>query len=743
MIDLGRPAFHAQGVTLFADHAEANTLHYLPDRPRLRMRGDDDNLPELSLLKYQLDERLHHALGAGLLSLTVDLGVDETVLESVGRRAAARFHLTGPVKLVPVTADSGTCELVLIDRASRDDAAAPADGTAPAAPGLVARIVGNTTPSLFGANAATFHVVLEAEGVTLVERALRQSGLPAGVVYNLQTRGLRPALRVRVSARWEDMYTFYENRLHGGKLLVATDIGPTIEELEHRELLKIEVDELVPIEDVPIARQQALDYVQRYVLEQFFKPTLGQAPPAEDGETGALETIGRAIKDIAGFFSLTYSLRELKREELKTFDLQQSVARAERLTLAPQGTFPVLLDGNVDPPRLDLLIKSVEAAASAEMRFDVGLAANAESEGIDRVEAFVTYDGRVHQLELDATTPRDTLRLWYRESAGLAVRYRYDVHFRAGTPGLTSTLSSPERTTEARVLRLDPRELYQRREIRAVASGLPFDRYPTVLVDVAVRDPRRGWEMTDALRLDAAHVEAAFRVRAALDDIVRFRRRLRYIDPNGRETEVPWEDVDPGIFIVGDPLPEIIDVQILASARFGTKVRRLVVELRPRSDPSRVAVRLLTAEQPASSWSWAAGADDDRGYDYRVTVHTALGEVREGRWLAGPPGKLIVGEGIARLRQVELLLLGKRLPELGLLAIKVRFSREDPAGDLPVEEEEILVTDPTQPIGWAYAVASENDVSFTYQLTLIRTDGQRVTEPPVTTSDLMAVRVLT
>ncbi|HEY8020004.1 MAG TPA: hypothetical protein VIH93_02825, partial [Thermoanaerobaculia bacterium] len=201
MIDLGRPALHAEGVTLFPDHAEPARFHYLPDVPRLAHA--EDGSPELTLLKYQLDPALHDALGGGLLSLTVDLGVDDERLARLRSRVAAHANLPGPPILAPVAPETGTCQLVLIDRSSADDsppAAAPgtsggtgaasgsiaagAGAGAPAAPpatgsGLVERIVGAATPSLYGDDAAVFFAVLSAEGVSLVEAALRGGGLPA------------------------------------------------------------------------------------------------------------------------------------------------------------------------------------------------------------------------------------------------------------------------------------------------------------------------------------------------------------------------------------------------------------------------------------------------------------------------------------------------------------------------------------------------------------------------------------
>lgn len=738
MIDLGRAPFHAEGVTLFPDHAEPNRFHYLPDGPRLRVsppEGDQEGLPELSLLKYRLDPALHRELGAGLLSLTIDLGVDEERLRRLRSRLAAhaaRADIAGPALLSPVAADAGSCELVLIDRSSQDTG----DGTTGF--GLVPRILGAATPSLYGDNAATFMAVLSAEGVALAEGALRGGGLPAGVVYTLRTTGLRPALRAEITARWRDVYDFYDNRLHGGKLLLAVDIGPTIEELVQHELLSIRVDELVPAGERAAAFDRALEQAQRYVLEELFQPSLGQAPPAEDPDDDALATIGRAIKDVAGFFSLTYSLRTLDRRELKTFTYQLAAARAERLTLAPQGTLRALLP---EGTRADRLIVEVEPGPAAEMRFDVGTAVDLAAEGIDHLEVRLRYGDKEEDLMLDAAQPRRQVSIWHRPELGPDVSWDYEAHLLPGAGGLEGRLSSPERMAAGRVIRIDPRELYQRLAVRAVAQGLPFDRWPAVLVDLRATDPVAGWTATETLRLGADHPEAAFQVRAGLGAPVRFERRLRYLDTRGDETTVDWEEAEAGVLVVGDPLPEVVDVQILGSARFGAEVRRLILELRPRADPARVATRVLTAEQPAATWSWAAPAGADRAYEYRVTVHTAHNEVREGQWLPGPPGKLVVGEGIARLRQVQLLLVGKSPADLGLLALKVRFAFEDPESGLFAEDER-LVDDARAPIRWAYPVADPARQAYSYQLTLVQGDGTLDVRPPVTTSDLLVVQPL-
>ena len=382
--------------------------------------------------------------------------------------------------------------------------------------------------------------------------------------------------------------------------------------------------------------------VQRYILDELFKPTLGVSPPPEDpGGTGALATIGRAIMDIAGFFAFTYSLREVDRHELKTLTYDLHVADAERLTLSPQGTLHAAAGEDVD---LAQAIRTVTPAAAAEMRFDIAPAVDLQNEDIEHIEFFLDYGSTEEHLLLDAQTPRTQQSVWYRPELGTGVRYKYEVHFGTAIPGSADIVRSEQQTTSARVIRLNPRELYQLVTVRVVPIGVPFDRYPLAIVDLKATDLATGWSTTTTLQIDAKHPESIFRMRASIDRLPRIERQIRYVDTSGVTTTLDWDTVPAGVLVVPNPLPDVLTLQILASARFGTTVRRLIVELRGVDDPASVASFILTADRPSDTWSRAVRDGASRDYQYRVTVHTVNSEVREGQWLVGPPGKLIVGE---------------------------------------------------------------------------------------------------
>jgi hypothetical protein len=457
-------------------------------------------------------------------------------------------------------------------------------------------------------------------------------------------------------------------------------------------------------------------------------------PPAAEG----LEVIGRTIKDLIGFFSITYSLRKIERSELKTFEYHLASAQAQPFTLAPQGVLRAAADALL--PR-EQLISSIEMGPQPEMRFDIGVGCDLAAEDIDRIEVVVSYGDRVEQLVLDAAAPRGDLSVWYVAELGVAIAYRYTVAFLPAT-GDVDVLVSPELTTDDRIIRIDPRPLYRRSTVRAVAQGVPFEAYPRVVIDVQARQAGSGWAAEATLELDAARPEAIVRFRTSGDARVLVRRRIRYLATDGQVVTFDWDDAELGVLVVGHPLPDIVDVQVLAAARFGTHVARLIVELRPLADPARVDTLVLTADHPAGTWSCPMHPGTPRGYEYRVTTHSVLAEVREGVWLPGTDGKLVVGEGIAQLRQVELLFVGRSLAELGLLGVKVRFSFVDAVVGM-VAEEEFLVTDFAEPVRWAYPVADRTRQAYTYQLVLIHADGRLEQLDPVSTEELMIVRALT
>lgn len=721
MIDLAAPVRTFSGVTVFADHADPKLFHYIPVSPRLVT--DEAGRPELKLLKYHLDPTTQQTTGAGLFSLTVDLAVADDVLSDVHDKVADGH--TG-VTLAPVWADSGTCQLILLD-------SGPVVAGAAGPASLVASVIGGASPAL-ASNATTLFVcALDPPGVAIVETAVRSGGLPFGVVYNLQVAGLRPAVRASIIADYQSSYHYYQNRLHGGQLLLATDIGATIADLVSQQAIKITVDDLVPDADKDGVYQHALDAVQQYVLSTLFTPTLNQSPPA----AGARDTsIASAASGVLGMFTVTYSLTSIDISELKTLSYHLAAAQAGEITLAPQGELTALLPSGTN---VDTLIVAVDPAPPDQLDLDIASLIDLAVEGIDHIDVTLSYAGTDTVVTLTPATPRLAQSLWYSAAGGLESPYRYEVALAAtGPKGLTGRLSSPASTSVHDLIRIDPRELYRRVGIHPVLQGVPFDRFPQVILDVSVHEALDGWTVQDTVTLDASTAEASLVYRGRPEGLLEVSTRVRYIRAAGETLTRDWADTDPGVLVLGDPEPDIVDLQVLASARFGTAISRLVLELRPAADPAKISTLSFDATTRAATWSYVPAAGQ-RGYDYRVTIQSMTGEVRPGQWQAGPADPtLVVGEGFTRLRQVKVMFVGGTLAASGLLALRLHLSFTDPVANLAADDE-FLVQDPLAPVSWSYPVADLARQDYTFTITRVHADGTSTDDPPQTGSDLLRI----
>ena len=716
MIDLSAPVRNLDGVTIFADHADPKRFHYLPIRPRLVV--DANGVPDVKLVKYHLDPATQGTTGAGLFSLTVDVGVTDAVLAQVHDKVAAAVGQTG-VTLTPVWPDSGSCQLIMLDSSNPS--------------GLVASVIGGATPALAADATTLFVCSLDPAGVGVVEQALRTGGLPFGVVYNLQVAALQPALRASITADYQYAYHYYENRLHGGRLLLATDIGATVQDLIQQQAIRITVDDLVPDADKDGIYQQALDAVQQYVLQTLFTPTLSQAPPPAQDTGGSLAGI---VTGLVGLFTITYTLTTVDTAELKTLTYNLAVARAEEITLAPQGELSALL-----PPgqSVDALIVAVDPAPPDQLNLDVATLVDLATEGIDHIDVTISYNGTDTAVTLDPANPRKAVSVWYAAAAGQEAPYRYDVQLAAGgAKGLTGVLGSPGHSSVHDIIRIDPRELYHTVEIRPVLMSLPFDRFPSVIVDVEAHEALDGWTATDTVTLNQATQETALVYRGRPDGLISVRTRLRYVRATGEELARDWTDTDPGPLVIGDPEPDLVCVEVVASANFADTLSQLVVELRSEAAPTAVTTRTLNQATSAASWSYVP-SPQSRGYEYRVTTQAKSGAVQTGQWLAGPPDPLlVVGEGFTQLRQVKVVFVGTTLAGAGLLALRVRLTFADSAAGLQADNE-FLAQDPLAPITWRYPVADRANQDYTFAVSRIKADGTTVDDPPLVGSDLLRV----
>jgi len=459
MLYLDAPIGPINGLMVYRDSEDLNLFYYVPERPRLAM---NEGVPEFVYLKYKrditdnpdFDEDAQQSLGGGFLAFTVDLGVTDDQLDEMKREL--RNFADGEVKLVPIQFRKGSVRLSI----SKDAADAPE--AAPETPrGLkfFEEVYGTSMPSLFGFNRATFSVVLSQEAATLFEAALRSGISPIAVLYKLEFLGLRPGFNVRITADYRRIYTHLETEFGArGQIKVvsiAADIGAAFQKLRDEGVIKVEVKNFTDDDDLRKQADDAFEWFQKELLEDFFEtaleppsfmtrsgsgglmgqlqnlfgalngaqsnvsarpergtPTTTPATPAspptsqDSGVTATTESNRTAAASGGGGgrisgadnvmselspFQVAFSLKFYRQEELKRREFDYSMQAAVAREIAPQGLFSTIVTG-LD---LDRAIKEVNLDDEFFKRLvsTVSLGTDLESVGISALAVNLEYPG--------------------------------------------------------------------------------------------------------------------------------------------------------------------------------------------------------------------------------------------------------------------------------------------------------------------------------------------------------------
>jgi len=283
MLYLDRPIGPIRGLQIYRDHADPNQFYYVPERPRLAM---NEGVPEFIFLKYARDitdnpnfsPEQKQALGGGLLAFTVDLSVDESILEEI-KSELSEYSGGGAIALSPIMFEDGQVRLTVIKQGGEEGEDEVAGAGAMK---IFEETWGATKPSLYGNNRATFGVALSQEGATLMEAALKRGISFVGVVYDLQFLGMRPAFNVKVTADYHRIYNHFEAELGVQAQIKAVtlgaDIGVGLQWLEDQGAIKVEVTRFTDDEDLKRQAEEAVKWAKAKIAEDLFQSSL--QPPS-------------------------------------------------------------------------------------------------------------------------------------------------------------------------------------------------------------------------------------------------------------------------------------------------------------------------------------------------------------------------------------------------------------------------------------------------------------------------------
>jgi hypothetical protein len=266
------------GVTVFPDHdpLNRNTFWYLSGPVDLAtLPGSDE--PQFLLIEYTPDVASSGVQGVGFLNVTVCLKLrDETHDKLMGRIRAVWPNADNP-NLQPVPFDEGTVQIVALDLqggGGTTNAATP--GTFEA----VEKILGASTPELFGDNDALFALTLSEDGASILKAAFEGGMAPVGAIYNMKFTGVRPALDVKITADLKRVYQSFSVGVSAKAYWVTAGIDATFEKLRQDGAIKIEVVNLAGDQADDDREKQALALFKDQILSTWFQPSLNASTAA-------------------------------------------------------------------------------------------------------------------------------------------------------------------------------------------------------------------------------------------------------------------------------------------------------------------------------------------------------------------------------------------------------------------------------------------------------------------------------
>lgn len=301
-------AVQIRGLTLFRDFNDPRLYWYMPNSPRLARTGRD---PLFQLLMYRENATPPATgdtdRGGGFLTMTVDLGVSESVLEAV--RSELSSVAGGAVRLAPVPFEAGAVRVsalgVAAGSASGFGGGGGEEGAA-TAQRFVEQILGSTKPSMYGDNRAAFSFELSQRGAKLMEASLEDDGASAiAVCYDLEYLGLKPAREVKIVIEYQQSYRHLRSRAQVGTLWFKADIDSELERM--RQSGSIEIEDVtygeLPPEQASERAQELQTLAKELAQWTFFKPALrpGNVLAADRGSLTVYDPTTAATASTAGF----------------------------------------------------------------------------------------------------------------------------------------------------------------------------------------------------------------------------------------------------------------------------------------------------------------------------------------------------------------------------------------------------------------------------------------------------------
>ncbi len=677
-------SFQIDSFTLFRDYVYregrggfGSRFYALPSSPRLARDGAGRPAFDFVWYRRPAGAAGPAAEAGGLVTLTAELApttAERHVLASaIGEHLGAAAPPTVEVLSVPFT--GGTVELAYAGEG---------------APGeLATGIAGRGPATLTGGERTTFAVELSAEGAALLWQALERGTEVFHLRFDLICEHRLGDVELRAWCDAERAHRVLTERLALG----------SVSRPEVRELLvsrRLAGMEIVTEQALPAERVAALEALGAGLLEAALASAFFAASPGEGTQT----TLCPYAPGLSAQLNHTFA---------QSFPLEHHLVVQGLLGLG----IPVAALGE-RVRRVDLshgFSEVMEVKVYAAVDFADGV--------IPAVKATLEYDETSPSGERVSSRGElifrsgDTVGTFRTDLAAPHLRrfhYTVDVYY-DGSPE-PARLAFPPVETSALVLDLDAFGVLA---VDVSLRDVPFDDVRKVIVDLEY--PTRS--LSRRLILDGEHSVGAWR------EVVReqpgpYRYRVAWITAAGARLETDWREATSRRLALDAP-PELrrlaSRVELVSAGDFGG-LAQIVAEIESLTGDSSPTQLVFQAAGERQTWTAPTAAPH---YRVRQTLVLADGDLVPLGWVESDRGVFIVRDPLRRSVQVV-----GRLLDLGG-AWKLALVALEPGSGAAARTTLVLRDGQAAPL-WSFRAAEESG-AFRYQLTLIRSTGERVETP--------------
>lgn len=607
MIYLNPPFPLINGISLLPDHLDPTWFYYLPLVPRLTLLPDASSrqgVPQIQLLKFR-----GTAGSGGFLNFDCNIGVDAAVLDDVADELRSTLHLKDKPKLGPLPVVDGSVRLLLLGASTPEPPAtsgkhssssasgsssSSAAAAAPAVvgPKFVTRIDQAAHPALYGNNQATFSVSLDAPGVTVLEQALQGEMSPIGVVYSLDYLALRPAYNVHLHIDWDRVQKALDESFGADFLFFSSQIDTAVDKLVENRAIQMDVDTFVPegedTTSVISSRDRAVAQVREMITNAFFQPSLDptkKEPDTWDKAASFFESTSRtaATGGLGGAFS--YKKTDYTRIDKKVLDVNMRERTTVKRSIYPQGhlagLFQVLRDQHLDLGRFVIPV-NLDDPWFQRRQVNVISRANFDEDSVTSLNVQLRYGSDSKGVLLEANHSTDKVD-WASNLSGGAVQrdvnYQYTVSFKNvdGTQRPPS-MDSGQLVTQADNLEIDPRRLYSMVHVPITTVGFPWQKYPTVEVQLRYTDAENHLHEQQTFLLNSDKGSQDWKIFILNPQLTSFEYKLIHHGADNKDVDNPWVSTDQQQIIIRDPFPMKRSVDVVAAVPWD-KVQNVFVDL--------------------------------------------------------------------------------------------------------------------------------------------------------------------